>query len=72
MPIDDVLELGEQGFYGLGRGGEELAVLAANVDVRESDLTAVDVEELGAALAPAGSAAATDAGRRGGADAGRA
>jgi hypothetical protein len=59
VPIGDVLELEAQGFYGLGRGGTELAVLAANVDVRESDLTAVDVEELGAALAPAGSAAAT-------------
>lgn len=57
VPIRDVLELGDQGFYSLGRDGEELAVLAANVDVRESDLAAVDAEELGAALAPAGSAA---------------
>jgi hypothetical protein len=59
VPITDVLELAGQGFYSLERGGEELAVLAANVDVRESDLTAVDVEELGAALAPPGSADAT-------------
>jgi hypothetical protein len=56
-PITDVLQLAAQGFYSLGRGGEELAVLAANVDVRESDLTAVDVEELGAALAPPGAGA---------------
>ena len=72
MPIGDVLELGEQGFYGLGRDGEELAVLAANVDVRESDLAAVDAEELGAALAPTGSAAGATPGCSGGADAGRA
>jgi hypothetical protein len=58
-PITDVLELAAQGFYSVGREGEELAVLAANVDIRESDLTTVDVEELGAALAPPGSAATT-------------
>jgi hypothetical protein len=61
VTIDEVLELGQQGFYSLGRDGEELAVLAANVDVRESDLSALDVEELGAALAPAGEVAATTA-----------
>ena len=58
----DVLELDEQGFYAVSRDGEEAAVLASNVDVRESDLGAVDVEELGAALAPpAGTADGTEA-----------
>jgi hypothetical protein len=58
-PVTGVLDLDQQGFYSVSRGGKEAAVLAANVDVRESDLTALDVEELTAAVAPTGNAAAT-------------
>jgi hypothetical protein len=57
VEITDVLALDEQGFYALQRDGDEVAVLASNVDVRESDLAALDVEELGAALAPPGETA---------------
>jgi hypothetical protein len=57
-----VLELEEQGFYGLAGGGEEIGVLAANVDVRESDLAALDAEELAAALRPEGEEGAVDGG----------
>ncbi|HVR28105.1 MAG TPA: BatA domain-containing protein [Thermoanaerobaculia bacterium] len=54
LAVNDLLELDEQGFYTLHRGGEEAGVLAANVDVRESDLATVDAEELVAALRPPG------------------
>jgi hypothetical protein len=54
LAVTDVLELDQQGFYQLERGGEPVAVLASNVDVRESDLAAVDAEELAATLRPLG------------------
>jgi len=54
LPATDVLELDEQGFYVFERGGETAGMLAANVDVRESDLATLDAEELVAALRPLG------------------
>ena len=51
------LELREHGFYEirpLAGGGEVATVVAVNPDVAESDLTAIDSEELLAAIAPAG------------------
>jgi hypothetical protein len=53
-PATDVLELEQQGFYTLERGGEEAGMFAANVDIRESDLATIDAEELVTALRPAG------------------
>jgi hypothetical protein len=60
LAAGDVLELEEPGFYVLRRDDEEAGVLAVNVDVRESDLTAVDPEELAAALRAAGDADAIE------------
>jgi hypothetical protein len=60
IPATDVLQLEQRGFYALSREGEEAGVLAANVDVRESDLAAVDAEELIAAVRPLGESAATE------------
>ena len=48
----DVVELEEQGFYevrGQARGGDAGAAVASNVDLAESDLTAMDTQELVAA-----------------------
>ena len=48
----DVLEIEEQGFYEIraqAPGGGDARVIAANVDVAESDLTAMDAGELAAA-----------------------
>lgn len=52
-----VLELGEQGFYELrtaGRAATPLEVFAVNVDPAESDLAAVDAQELVAAATTPG------------------
>ncbi|MEE2776496.1 MAG: BatA domain-containing protein [Acidobacteriota bacterium] len=46
----ELLQLDEHGFYEIGRDGDEIAAVAANVDPRESDLTALDPEEFLAAL----------------------
>lgn len=58
----DVLELAEQGFYELRPHDDDsttAAVLASNVDLKESDLTAMDPEEVvAAAMGRAGAAAA--------------
>jgi Aerotolerance regulator N-terminal/von Willebrand factor type A domain len=46
---DGALELGEQGFYDVrtqGAGADSATVLASNVDLSESDLTALDPREL--------------------------
>jgi hypothetical protein len=51
---DGALELGEQGFYDVrtqGAGADSAIVLASNVDLTESDLTAMDPRELQAAVA---------------------
>jgi hypothetical protein len=46
----DVLELGEQGFYELrARDNKDAAVVAANVDAAESDLTPMDPKEIAVA-----------------------
>jgi len=46
----DVLELAEQGFYEIrGEGPQAEAVVAANVDPAESDLTPMDPREITAA-----------------------
>jgi hypothetical protein len=58
----DVLELAQRGFYVFAEDGVETGILAANVDIRESDLAAVDVEELVAALRPVGEDGAAPAG----------
>ncbi len=54
----DVLELAEQGFYEFrtqGRDSDPPVVVASNVDLRESDLTPMDAEEVvAAALGRAG------------------
>jgi Mg-chelatase subunit ChlD len=50
---DGAIELGEQGFYEVrtqGAGPESATVLASNVDLSESDLTAMDPRELIAAV----------------------
>ena len=50
---DGAIELGEQGFYEVrtqGAGPETATVLASNVDLSESDLTAMDPRELIAAV----------------------
>jgi hypothetical protein len=55
----DVMQLDEQGFYELRRGGaqSDIAVVAANVDPAEADLTPLDPKEISAAaIGPAGSA----------------
>lgn len=57
----EVLELAEQGFYEVrreaGRGGDaDMAVVAANVDPAESDLTAMDPKEIVASSVGTGSA----------------
>jgi hypothetical protein len=62
LPPTDVLELEQQGFYVLTREGEEAGMIAANVDIRESDLAAVDAEELIATLRPEGEGSATETG----------
>jgi hypothetical protein len=57
IPLDeegtDVLELTEQGFYEVRRGGQgsnaEVTVVASNVDPSESDLTPMDPQEIVAA-----------------------
>ena len=55
MPVDEegseVMELTEQGFYEVrGQSGDAvIAVVAANVDPAESDLTAMDPKEIVAA-----------------------
>jgi hypothetical protein len=58
----EVLELSEQGFYELRGTGTEVAVVAANVDPAEADLTTMDPSELvtsaGAASSEAQAAAA--------------
>jgi hypothetical protein len=61
----DVLELGEQGFYEIrrqGRDSEPPVTIASNVDLAESDLTAVDPREVTAAVTgrPATTAADTE------------
>lgn len=48
------LPLEEKGFYTLSQGDETVRVLAANVDIREADLTAADAEEILAAVRPLG------------------
>jgi hypothetical protein len=51
---DGALEIGEQGFYDVrtqGAGADSATVLASNVDLTESDLTAVDPRELVASVA---------------------
>lgn len=51
---DGALELNEQGFYDVrtqGAGADTAIALAANVDLAESDLTALDPRELVAAVA---------------------
>jgi Mg-chelatase subunit ChlD len=51
---DGALELGEQGFYDVrtqGAPADSATTLAANVDLSESDLTALDPKELAAAVA---------------------
>jgi hypothetical protein len=57
----DVLELAEQGFYEVrsqGKESEPPLVVASNVDLRESDLTPMDPQEVvAAALGRAGSVA---------------
>ena len=57
IPLDpeggDVVELAEQGFYELraqAAGGGPAATVAANVDLSESDLTAMDPREVVAAV----------------------
>jgi len=51
----DVLELSEQGFYELrGEGNQAEAVVAANVDPAESDLTPMDPREITAAAVGGG------------------
>jgi uncharacterized membrane protein len=58
----DVLELTEQGFYEIraqGRDAEPAIVVASNVDLAESDMTALDPKEVAAAaMGRAGSVAA--------------
>ncbi len=58
----EVLELAEQGFYEFraqGRDADTPVVVASNVDLSESDLTALDPQEIAAAaLGHAGAAAA--------------
>jgi hypothetical protein len=56
MPIDgegpDVVELAEQGFYevrGLAAGAEPALIVASNVDLRESDLSAIPAADVVAA-----------------------
>jgi hypothetical protein len=77
LPLDpeggDVISLEEQGFYELrsAPSGPPAATVAANVDLSESDLTAMDPKEIvaaatgGGAAGPGGAAAAemTDATR---------
>jgi len=48
------MELEEPGFYETTRGSGPSNVIAANIETAESDLTAVDADELSAALRPAG------------------
>jgi hypothetical protein len=50
--VGDLITLEEQGFYEVRQGRETLTVLAVNLDVSESDLTRLDVEELVGALKP--------------------
>jgi hypothetical protein len=61
----DVLELTEQGFYEIraqGRDAEPAAVVAANVDLTESDMTPLDPKEVvAAATGRAGGTNAVDA-----------
>jgi aerotolerance regulator-like protein/VWA domain-containing protein len=61
----DVLELTEQGFYEIraqGRDAEPAAVVAANVDLAESDMTPLDPKEVvAAATGRAGGTNAVDA-----------
>ena len=55
----EVMQLDEQGFYELRRGGaqSDVAVVAANVDPAEADLTPLDPKEItAAALGPGGAA----------------
>jgi hypothetical protein len=58
----EVLELAEQGFYEFraqGRDGDQPVVVASNVNLAESDLTAVDPQEIvAAAMGRAGDATA--------------
>jgi hypothetical protein len=62
VPVEDegtdVLELAEQGFYEL-RADRNEAVVAANVDPAESDLTPIDPREITAAAAGGGGGAGT-------------
>jgi hypothetical protein len=61
----DVVELAEQGFYELraqATGGGPAASVAANVDLSESDLTAMDPKEVVAAVAGRDATAAGGAG----------
>jgi hypothetical protein len=60
----DVVELAEQGFYELraqATAGGPAATVAANVDLTESDLTAMDPKEVAAAVGGRASGAAADA-----------
>jgi hypothetical protein len=64
VPVEDegtdVLELAEQGFYELRADRNEAeAVVAANVDPAESDLTPIDPREITAAAAGGGGGAGT-------------
>jgi hypothetical protein len=55
----EVMQLDEQGFYELRRGGaqSDVAVVAANIDPAEADLTPLDPKEItAAALGPGGAA----------------
>jgi hypothetical protein len=57
----EVMQLDEQGFYELRRGGaqSDIAVVAANVDPAEADLTPLDPKEIAAAaIGPDGAAQA--------------
>ena len=69
-----VLELGEQGFYEIreARQGSPTVVAASNVELLESDLTAIDPKEIAAAVTGTARAGATagDAGRPAGRGAG--
>jgi uncharacterized membrane protein len=57
VPLDDeagdrVVEATEQGFYEIRGAGDDVSVVASNVDPAEADLTSIDPKEILAAASP--------------------
>jgi len=62
VPLDDegdgVIEAAEQGFYEMRGAGEDVVVVASNIDPAEADLTSIDPKDILAAVSADAAAAA--------------